>query len=145
MKPSTFFSIALAFIVGVSARPAEKLTPTATPTPPSLSLRSFSSLSSLSLTTPTVTIPTSTPTLSVRGLPVPPPPSNDSLDNKPRGTNCGGSKKSACCDKVKGLCNVLVEDRTCPIDSMYCCDFSGNVSNFRLLLDFNLLSLIVWA
>jgi len=118
MKPSTFFSLALALIAGVSARPAE--------------MPAIAGMST----------PTSTPAFGVRGLPVPPPPSYDSPDNKPRDTHCGDSKES-CCDKVNGLCSVLMGDRACPLDSTYCCDFSGNVSNFRLLPDFNLLSLIV--
>lgn len=129
MKPSTFFSVALAVIAGVSARPGDIPVGMST----SIATPNLSSSSS------TVAIPKSTPTPGVGGSPVLP---SSSQDIGSRGTNCSGSKESACCDKVKGLCNVLVENKACPTSSMYCCDFSGNVSNFWLLLDFSLLPLL---
>ena len=127
MKPSTFFSVALALIAGVSAHPLETSalpgvsTLVSTPTLPSTSF--------------TVTMPKRTPNPGI-GLPAIPSPINTPVIGS-RGTECSGSKTFACCDEVEGLCNVLVGGRTCPSGSMYCCDFSGNVSNFRLLLDFS--------
>lgn len=57
-------------------------------------------------------------------------PSGPPTDKPATGTvNCGGiHSKPHCCNEESGLCQLLDVLGICGADTMYCCNYSGNVS-----------------